>query len=416
VLATIAGFTPVVRIADIDVTSPEQWLDGIPHEQFALLRRDAPVFRHRSTDEQMPEFWCLTRHEDVKMATRDVESFSSARGGVLLDVMQSIEEREAFRTIIDTDPPAHSRLRRLVSRAFTPRSIAMFEMQYRAAVRRVLGHAMESSKFDFVREVASPLPAFAISEMLGVPEEDRDRIIHWTTQISGRSDPEFGGGPDAPVVAATELYEYATELADQRRRDPRDDIVTRLITEVDDDALGAHEFEMFILALAFAGSETTRTAISQGLLALLDHPDQMARLRANPGELVASAAEEIIRWASPIAYFRRTATRDLEIHGTPISEGDPVVLFYISANYDESVFLEPRAFDISRSPNPHVSFGGGGPHMCLGAHLARLEVRVLLEELLAATASIEPAGPPVRLRSSWVNGLKHLPVTAVAAV
>jgi len=406
-----------MKLADIDLTSTGQWVHGVPHEQFSFLRREAPVFRHPATDEQMPgAFWCLTRHEDVKMATRDAETFSSSRGGVLLDVMQSIEEREAFRTIIDTDPPAHSRLRRLVSRAFTPRSIALFEVQYRAAVNRVLDQVTaSSSSFDFVREVASPLPAYAISELLGVPEEERPRIIHWTTQISGRSDPEFSDGPDAPTVAATELYQYATELADERRADPRDDIVTRLITEVDDDALGAHEFEMFVLALTFAGSETTRTAISQGLLALLANPEQMARLRADIGALGPSAAEEIIRWATPIVYFRRTATRDVEVHGTLIRQDDPVVLFYISANYDESVFADPGTFDVTRSPNPHVSFGGGGPHMCLGAHLARLEIRVLLEELLARTSDIELAGPAVRLRSSWVNGLKHLPVTLVSA-
>jgi cholest-4-en-3-one 26-monooxygenase len=400
-----------VTLTDIDITSTEQWVDGVPHEQFALLRREAPVFRHPSTDPNMPEFfWCLTRHQDVKDATRDAQVFSSGRGGVLLDVMQSAEEREAFRTIIDTDPPEHARLRRLVNRAFTPKAMAEFEERFRQGVRRVLDEAFGSSPCDFVVEVASPLPAFGISELLGVPEEDRSRIIRWTNQISGRSDPEFDQGPDAPVIAATQLYEYATGLANERRIEPRDDIVTSLITEVDDDALGAHEFEMFILALAFAGSETTRTAMSQGLLALLTNPEQMALLREDPQRLIPTATEEIIRWASPIIYFRRTATRDIEVHGTLIRQGDPVVLFYISANYDERVFENPRDFDVSRSPNPHVSFGGGGPHMCLGAHLARLEIRVLLEELMESTTSIELAGSPMRLRSSWVNGLKHLPI------
>ena len=237
----------------------------------------------------------------------------------------------------------------------------------------------------------------------------------WTNQIAGRSDPEFSDGPDASLIAATELYTYASQLAEERRTEPRDDIVTRLITEVDDDALGAHEFEMFVLALAVAGSETTRTAISQGVLELLRRPDQMALLRAHPDDLLGSTAEEIIRWATPVVYFRRTATRDVELHGTLIRENDPVVLFYLSANYDESVFADPQVFDLTRSPNPHVSFGGGGPHFCLGAHLARLEIRVLLEELLAATGSIELAGEPDRLRSSWINGLKRLPVTVTPA-
>ncbi len=405
-----------MELSEIDLTSTERWLGGIPHEQFALLRREAPVFRHHGTDEQMPEFfWCLTRYADVQAANRDIETFSSSRGGVLLDVMQSLEERESFRTIIDTDDPEHARLRRLVSRGFTPRSIATFEARYRDAVGQVLDRAMQRPSFDFVSEVAIPLPAFAISELIGVPEEERGRITDWTNQISGRSDPELSGGPDASLIAATELYTYATELANERRVDPRDDIVTTLITEVDDDALGAHELEMFILALAVAGNETTRTAISQGLLALLDHPDQMELLRARPDELVASAVEEIIRWATPVVYFRRTATRDVELHGTVIREDDPVALFYMSANYDETVFSEPYRFDITRSPNPHVSFGGGGPHFCLGAHLARLEIRVLLEALVARTRTIELAGQPDRLRSSWINALKRLPVTVVPA-
>ena len=404
-----------MELTDIDVTSTKQWIEGIPHDQFAFLRRAAPVFRHHATDEQMPEsFWCLTRHEDVQMANRDTETFSSSRGGVLLDVMQSAEERESFRTIIDTDEPEHTRLRRLVNRGFTPRSIATFEQHYRGAVRHVLGRAMQTRSFDFVSEVATPLPAFAISELLGVPEQDRGQITNWTNQISGRSDPEFSEGPDAPLIAATELYTYATGLAEERRAEPRDDIVTRLITEVDSDALGAHEFEMFMLALAVAGNETTRTAISQGLLALLEHPDQMTRLRESPDELLPTAVDEILRWTTPIMYFRRTAARDVEMHGTLIRENDPVVLFYVSANYDETVFEDPHRFDLARTPNPHVSFGGGGPHFCLGAHLARLEIRVLLEELLASTGSIELAGTPDRLRSSWANGLKRLPVTFVA--
>jgi cholest-4-en-3-one 26-monooxygenase len=405
-----------METADIDVTSPDQWVRGVPHEQFAWMRREAPVYRHRGTDDAMPEFfWCLTRHADVQMANRDNDLFSSSRAGVLLDVMQSAEERESFRTIIDTDEPEHTRLRKLVSRGFTPRSISTFETRYRAAVRSVLAAALPQEKFDFVGAVAAPLPAFAISALLGVPEAQQSQIITWTNQIAGRSDPEFNDGPEAPLIAATELYTYASQLAEERRADPQDDIVTALITEVDDDALGAHEFEMFVLALAVAGSETTRTAISQGVLELLRRPDQMALLRARPDDLLTSAAEEIIRWATPVVYFRRTATRDVELHGTVIREDDPVALFYLSANYDDTVFREPHTFDVTRSPNPHVSFGGGGPHFCLGAHLARLEIRVLLEELLAATRSIELDGEAVRLRSSWINGLKRLPVAVVPA-
>ncbi len=360
-----------MKLSEVDVTSVEQWADGVPHEQFALLRREAPVFRHHATHPEMPEFfWALTRHEDVQAANRDSELFSSSRGGVLLDAIQSIEERESFRTIIDTDEPEHTRLRRLVNRGFTPRAIATFEVNYREAVRQVLDRALDLETFDFVSEVATPLPAFAISELLGVPLEDRAMISAWSNQIAGRSDPEFGDGEALSLIAATELYTYATTLAEQRRTEPRDDIVTRLIGEVDDEALGAHEFEMFILALAVAGNETTRTAISQGMLALLTHPDQMRQLRERRKDLASLAADEVIRWASPIVYFRRTATRDVEMYGTTIRENDPVALFYLSANYDEKVFEHPERFEVTRSPNPHVSFGGGGPHYCLGAHLA----------------------------------------------
>ncbi len=316
---------------DIDLISPDQWIAGVPHEQFEWLRREAPVFRHRSEDASIPDFWALTRHADVQVANRDAERFSSQRGGVFLNI-QSVEERELFRSIIETDEPEHTRLRHLVNRGFTPRSISHFEASYRRAVRSVLARALERGTFDWVTEVATTLPAYAISELLGVPVEDRPQVTTWTNTISGGNDPEFAQSADAPLLAATALYTYATQLAEQRRAEPRDDIVTKLVTGVDDDALGAHEFEVFVLAFAVAGNETTRTAMSQGMLALLDHPEQMDLLRSNR-QLAASAADEIIRWSSPIVYFRRTATRDFEMHGVTIRENDPVALYYLSANY-----------------------------------------------------------------------------------
>ena len=394
---------------DIDLISPDQWTRGIPHEQFEWLRREAPVYWHESDDPAVPGFWALTRHADVQAANRDIDRFSSQRGGVFLGI-QTDEQRDLFRSIIETDRPEHTRLRRLVNRGFTPRAIAQFEASYRQAVRDVLHDVVARGTFDWVTEVATVLPAYAISELLGVPVEDRPQVTAWTNIISGANDPEFADDADAPMNAAIALYTYGTQLAEQRRVEPRDDIVTSLITEVDDDALGAHEFEVFVLALAVAGNETTRTAMSQGMLALLDNPDQMAALRSEP-ELAPLAADEMIRWATPIVYFRRTATCDLELHGVTIREDDPVALYFLSANYDDGVFSDPHRFDIARTPNPHVSFGGGGPHYCLGAHLARFEISVLLEELLSSTSSIEQAGDAVRLRSSWINGLKHLPVT-----
>ena len=398
---------------DIDLISQDQWVRGIPHEQFTWLRQEAPVFWHESDDPAVPAFWALTRHADVQAANRDIERFSSQRGGVFLND-QTDEQRDLFRSIIETDRPEHTRLRRLVNRGFTPRAIAQFEASYRQAVKDVLADVVARGTFDWVTEVATVLPAFAISELLGVPVEDRSQVTAWTNTISGANDPEFADGDaDAPMTAAIALYTYGTQLAEQRRAEPRDDIVTSLITEVDDDALGAHEFEIFVLALAVAGNETTRTAMSQGMLALLANPDQMAVLRADPGR-ASTAADEIIRWSTPIVYFRRTATRDLDWHGVTIHEDDPVALYFMSANYDDAVFEDPHRFDVTRAPNPHVSFGGGGPHHCLGAHLARFEISVLLEELLTHASSVEQAGDAVRLRSSWINGLKHLPVTVTA--
>ncbi len=394
---------------ETDLIGPDRWTTGIPHEQFEWLRREAPVFWHESHDPAVPGFWALTRHADVQAANRDIDRFSSQRGGVFLNV-QTDEERDMFRSIIETDRPGHTRLRRLVNRGFTPRAITRFEASYRRAVREVLAGVVERGTFDWVTEVATVLPAYAISELLGVPVEDRAQVTAWTNTISGANDPEFADAEDAPMQAAVALYGYATQLAEQRRSEPRDDIVTSLITEVDDDALGAHEFEVFVLALAVAGNETTRTAMAQGMLALLDNPGQLQLLRQDRG-LAATAADEMIRWSTPIVYFRRTATCDVELHGTTIRRDDPVALYFLSANYDDAVFAEPHRFDVTRSPNPHVSFGGGGPHYCLGAHLARFEISVLLEELLTGTRSIEQAGDAVRLRSSWINGLKHLPVS-----
>jgi cholest-4-en-3-one 26-monooxygenase len=397
---------------EIDLTSADQWTRRIPHDQFAWLRDEAPVFWHETDDPAVPGFWALTRHADVQAANRDTDRFSSQRGGVFLNA-QTDEQRDLFRSIIETDRPEHTRLRRLVNRGFTPRAIAQFEASYRQAVRDVLAEVLERGTFDWVTDVATVLPAFAISELLGVPVEDRPQVTEWTNIISGASDPEFADDADAPMNAAIALYSYGTQLAEQRRIAPQDDIVTSLITEVDDDALGAHEFEIFVLALAVAGNETTRTAMSQGMLALLDHPGQMTLLRSDPA-LAPTAADEIIRWSTPIVYFRRTATCDLELHGVTVREDDPVALYFMSANYDDAVFEDPHAFDIARTPNPHVSFGGGGPHYCLGAHLARFEISVLLEELLGRTGAVDQAGDAVRLRSSWINGLKHLPVTVTA--
>jgi cholest-4-en-3-one 26-monooxygenase len=400
---------------DIDVTSHDQWTQGVPHEKFRQLRDAAPVYRHRGTDEEMPpSFWAITRHEDVQTANRDWETFSSQRGSVHLMERQP-EEMENFRTIIDTDPPDHARLRGIVNRLFTPRAVARIADHYREVTDQLIDGALEQGSIDFVTVLAAELPLVAISEHLGVPVEDRHQIFEWTNRMIGRTDPEYDFGPDAPIEAATEVYAYANKLGAERRQHPQDDIITKLVTQVDGEGLGDHEFELFVLALSVAGNETTRNAISHGMLALLEHPDEMARLRADTPRLIDRAVEETLRYATPVIRFRRTATRDVELHGVTIKEDDPVVLFYTGANFDDRVFPDPYRFDITRDPNPHVSFGGGGPHFCLGAHLAKLEIKLMFTELLARTESIELAGEPERLRSSFINGIKRLPVTLTPA-
>ena len=399
-------------LSDIDIVSYDQWVEGVPHEQLKRLRDEAPVYFHRGTEAEMPQhFWVLTRHADVQAANRDWETFSSARPGSLLRETPP-EMADDFRTIIDTDPPDHSRLRKLVNRGFMPRVIGTFEEHLKEVTAQIFDAALAKGQFDFVVAVAAELPLVAITELLGIPTSDRGRVFDWANKMVGGTDPEYDEGEEARMGAAIELYQYAQGIAAQRRVEPKDDIVTKLITAVDgdDDKLADHEFELFILALSVAGSETTRNAVSHGLLALMNHPDQMQRLREGGPAVMDTAVEEILRWASPVSYFRRTATRDVELHGVRIPEGDSVLLMYASANYDETVFEDPYRFDVTRSPNPHIAFGGGGPHFCLGSHLARLEIRLMFEALLERTRSIELDGDVQRLRSSFINGIKHLPV------
>ncbi len=397
-----------IATGEIDIASNDTYVTGVPHELFARLRAEAPVYRHARSEPDQPEsFWVLTRHADVVRTSRVFENYSSYRKGCLL-----YEERpdlDLARMLIDLDPPEHTRLRMLVSRGFTPRAIRSLDGHFRDVTARILDSALQAGTFDFVTEVAAELPLIAIAELLGVPVEDRHKMFEWSNRMIGTSDPEYSSGdPTAGQAAMAELYMYANQLAQERKVDPRDDIITTLLTAEGDDALSEHEFDLFVLLLSVAGNETTRNAISHGLLAFMEHPDQWAALRAD-STLLDSAVEEILRWASPVMYFRRTATCDIELHGQPIAEGDAVVMYYISANRDEAVFADPYRFDITRSPNPHVAFGGGGPHFCLGAQLARLEMRIMFEELLARVTSLTLAGEVSRLRSNFVNGIKHLP-------
>jgi cholest-4-en-3-one 26-monooxygenase len=313
------------------------------------------------------------------------------------------------------DPPQHTRQRTFVNRGFTPRMIGRLAKHVREICDTLIDEVVPRGEADFVTDVAAPLPLQVICELVGAPAGDRDRIFELSNKLVGADDPEFRSTPEEGMEAAAEIYAFAHELAERRRAQPADDIVTRLLQPDDaGEVLSTEEFDLFFLLLTVAGNETTRNAASGGMLAFFEHPGQWQRLLADPG-LVPTAAEEIVRWVSPVNLFRRTATRDTEVGGQAIAEGDKVVVFYASGNRDESVFTAPQEFDIARDPNPHVGFGGGGPHFCLGRHLAALELRVLLQTLAERMPDIELDGEVSRLRSNFLNGIKHMPVRFTAS-
>lgn len=412
--------TAEISLADVDLTDLDRWVQGVPYEWFALLRREEPVFWQDEREGR--GFWSLTRYDDVVAATKDYETFSSARGGTsLMDLTP--EQVEARMSMLDADPPYHTRLRSIVNKAFTPRAISAYERRIRELVREILGQAFERDEFDYVVHVSMETPMWVLCEIMGTPTEDRRHLIALGDAMLGNTDPDLAGKytfgqtdlseyANLPFSspAALEMFEYGHRLADERRRSPRDDITTRLLqAEVDGDRLSEHEFDLFFLLLVTAGNETTRHAISHGTHALLTNRGELQRLREDPS-LIPTAIDEILRWGCSLLHFRRTATRDVELHGRTIRENDKVALWYISANRDEVQFPDPMRFDVGRQPNKHVSFGLGGPHFCLGAHLARLELRIFLEEALPYLERLELAGAPERLRSNFFHGIKRMPV------
>jgi cholest-4-en-3-one 26-monooxygenase len=379
------------------------------HEMFTRLRAENPVSWHDYPDGA--GFWNVVQHEDVLTVSRDSELFSSELGGVSI---MDPEAQGGFDTrglmMLYTDPPKHTRYRRLVSKGFTPRMIGLLEQYLRHRSRLIVDNVIERGSCDFVVDLASELPLQAIAEIMGVPQEDRHLLFQWSNAMIGADDPEFEGGVEGAHDASAALYAYANELAKKRRSDPRDDIVTKLINaEVDGEQLSELEFDMFMLLLSVAGNETTRNTTAWGMWALMQHPEQYAALREDP-ELLNPAVEEILRWASPVLHFRRTAMADSEIHGQPIAKGDKIVMWHISANRDDEVFTDPFTFDITRSPNEHVAFGGGGPHFCMGANLARLELRLIFREVLDRIPDMHLTGEPQLLRSNFIGGVKHMPV------
>lgn len=397
----------------IDLSDHDAFVEAVPHAAFAQLRAEDPV--HWNPEPDGPGFWAVTRYEDIRAVHRDVETYSSEVGGTSLEDLDP-EQVEARKSMIDMDPPRHDELRGLIARRFTPRAVNVWEEQVRTVTREVLDAALPKREFDFVHEIASEIPMQVFAEILGIPHEERRVIIEIGDRLLGNQDPEYRSESDDSAhrnlpfssPAALEMFAFGRRLAAARRKRPKDDIITQLAFE----PLTQREFDTYFVLLATAGNETTRHTITHGLLALLEHPEQMEKLRraGDDDALRRSAAEEMLRWATPVHHFRRTATRDTELAGTRIAAGDKVTTWFQSGNRDESVFERPDVFDIVRSPNRHMAFGPGGIHHCMGAHLAKMEVRIAFEELLARVEAVELTGPPERLRSNFFNGIKRLPV------
>ena len=414
-----------LALDDVDLTDLDVWERGVPYDWLALLRRDAPL--HWQPEAEGPGFWVLSRYEDVVRVAKEWETFSSELGGTSLQDLTP-EELAARRSMIDTDPPPHTRMRALVNKGFTPRVVNAYEERIRGLARDIIERAVERGEFDWVESVAAELPMWVFSEIMGLPVEDRRLIIELGDKILGNTDPEVVGeeyvaeralrDPELRKLPfsspfSLDLIEYGRALGEARRHDPRDDITTKLVeAELDGSRLSEQEFGTMFILLTTAGNETTRHTISLGLVDLLTHPDELARLVDDPS-LASTAADELLRRAHPVHHFRRTATQDVVLHGRRIKRGDKVTIWYASANYDDRKFPDPYRLDVGRTPNKHVTFGLGGPHFCLGAHLAKLEVRIWLEEMVPHLSRLELAGEPVRLRSNFFNGIKRLPVRIV---
>lgn len=397
-----------MKLEEVNLYDLDTWEQRVPHDMFALLRQQAPVFWQKEP-QGGPGFWAVTKYADVVHVSKHPKLFSSWRGGTNIFDLPQEELGQVRMMLVNMDPPQHTKYRRLVSHGFTPRRIAELEPHVRDLARRIIDRVATKGQCDFVTEIAAELPLQVIAELLGIPQEDRHLVFDWSNRLIGFDDPEFQTSMEDGKRAAAEMWAYAHTLAEKRKRDPQNDLISRLLhAEVDGERLSELEFDFFFLLLAVAGNETTRNLISGGMLALFEHPEQKERLLAHP-ELMPTAVEEMLRWVSPVICFRRTATADTELRGQRIREGDKVVIFYISANRDEEVFDHADQFDIARSPNDHIAFGIG-EHYCLGANLARMEIRVMFEEILSRLPDMELAGPPRRLRSNFISGIKSMPV------
>ncbi|MCW2857010.1 MAG: Steroid C26-monooxygenase [Marmoricola sp.] len=397
-----------------DFTDPDTMLTGVPHAEHAFARQTSPVHwveqpqSARDGMEGGTGYWAVSRHADVARVSKDSKNFSSAENSAIIRFPEGmLREMIEFQRVmlLNQDPPEHSSTRAIISRGFTPRSIAALDDIMTERAHKIVADAIAKGTVDFVTEVAAELPLQAIADLLGVPQEDRKKLFDWSNMMLAGEDPEFEGQSD---VAAAEILGYAMAMAADRKENPRDDIVTKLLNaDKDGRGLTDDEFGYFVIILTVAGNETTRNAISHGMDAFLNNPDQWDLwVRERPTTMI----DEVIRWATPVNVFQRTAINDVEVGGQQIKAGQRVGLFYASGNHDEDVFTDPHTFDITRDPNPHLAFGGHGAHYCIGANLARQEVKIMFDALADQCTKIERVGPAVRLRHSWINGIKEMQV------
>ena len=398
---------------DIDLIDADTFADGLPLAQFATMREEAPVFWHEQKGSWGDGFWVVTRHSDVQEVSRLPEVFSSYERGALLHTGPAEDEEQSLQMtrmlMLNMDPPQHSDYRNIVQRAFTPRTIRNLEGRLQEFADEIVDRALAKGEGDFVKDVAAELPLLAICELIGIPAEDRTKIFDLSNRLIGFDDPEFRTSPDDAQVASMEMYMYADGIAAARRECPAEDIATKLLqADVEGGALTQEQFDVFFLLLSVAGNETTRNAISHGMQAFFDHPDQWELFKKE--RPLDTAVEEIIRWATPVMQFQRTALSDYVLDGQKVSKGDRVAIYYSAANRDETAIDTPDTFDITRADNEHVAFGGGGPHFCLGANLARAEVRIMFDTIANRMPDIVPTGPPRMLRSMFINGIKEIPV------
>jgi cytochrome P450 len=402
----------------VDLTDLDMWARAVPYDEFARRRREAPVAWSPGAG---PGFWSVTRYADIVAASRDVATFSSSRGVSFEDPTD--EDMAARRTIIDTDPPEHTKLRKIVASTFSQRAVAVYEHFITGLTEQVLDRMPASGEpFDFVDAVAKEVPIRVLAQVMGLPANDLDLFIDLGDRLIANTDPDITdvvwGRDDTDAYRkypfrspyGKRLWDLGREVVKEKLHQPGDDLLSKLLrAEVDGDRLSETDLDNFFSILVIAGNETTRIAIAHGVLAFCQWPEQWERLRADPG-LLDAAADEVNRWSCPTHFMRRTAAAGTELGGAAIRAGDKVVLWYVSGNRDEAEFEHPDVFDVGRNPNRHLSFGRGGPHLCLGVHLARLEVKVVLAALARRAARFELAGEPRRIRSNFTNGLRTLPV------